>query len=1492
MKTLYTKLVQLSVVFLFSLATFAQTNTSQLPAPKVNPFGSNVIQVGVIATTPYTNNQIPSTGNKDLQIETENGSFYFSLKKYKLTKEQVSNNFKSWLKLNDNYSFQQVSERTDDLGFTHINFQQLYKGFPIEGHIVMAHFKDGQATSINGQVADIENIETRQNISETKAVEIAKSYSKATKLINEYPVELLIAAIPTETGNEYRLVYKVRIDMAQPLTMCHVFIDATTGKVVNKIDLIAHADTPGTATTLYSGTQSITCDSYGGSYRLRENTRKIETYDATNSYFINGSGLAGYSDFITSSTTWQGVPRLNSFTISNIATSWWYTSFADEQPDLYIVVKNGSNQTVYSSGYYNNTYPTVTFSNLNIYLTTPPYTVEIWDYDAVGGNDFGGSYSINTNVGTFAWSGNGNNGYYNILSSGHPALDVHWGMEKTYDFYQSVFSRNSFDGNGSTIKNFLDPSDLGPFGTADPNNAAALPSPYNVMVYGYGAANLMNPVVGLDVEGHEFSHMVINNNGNGGLTYQGESGALNESFADIFGTSIEFYSGINADWTIGEGVMIPAPFMRSMSNPSTNSLLFPYNGNTLDLRQPDTYQGNFWINPSSSQDNGGVHRNSGVQNLWFYLLSQGGSGTNDLGNSYTVTGIGINQARQIAYRNLTNYLTPSSNYLASFYGSLQAAEDLYGNPSTQYDAVRAAWYAVGIGSNPYTYCSGQTWLTASSGTVTDGSGNANYNDNSNCKWVIAPPGATQITINFTQFNLEVGYDTVFVYGGTDTTGTPLTYTGTTLPPTLQTPVGLGAVCIKFKSDISINGTGWSFYYTTTGVTPTCSGGTVLSSSSGTFNDGSGSGNYANNQTCAWYIAPPCATSVTLSFSAFNTELGYDGIIAFDDLNQSNVILNTSGTTIPSAITSNTGTMLVYFISNSYQTFPGFTANYTSTGSAYCSGTTNLNTSDYGTITDGSGANNYCNNMNCQWLIQPPQATTVTLNFNSFDVEPASPDGQTIPDAVEVYNGTTMAAPLLGRFSGNNLPPSVSSTGGSMLVRFYSDLETTAQGWSANYTSTSNPYCNGQTTLTAPSGNFSDGSGTNQYANNTTCSWLIQPPNAATITLSFVAFSTELNNDGVIVYDGANNTTPILGQFSGTNLPSSVTSTGGSMFVEFLSGVSVRGDGWTANYTSTQNAVAPVASFSADNTSICPGNCINFTDNSTNTPTAWSWSFPGSNTPTSTVKNPSNICYPNTGTYSVTLTASNSAGGNTSTINSYITVNPLPTTPSINVTPSTFVCQGQTTTLTVSNPCAGCNYTWSPTFQTGTTIQNTSTATFSVSASNNCGQVTSNSVSIIVNPLPPTPTITNNSGLLTSSSASGNQWYFNGSPLSSQTSQSLSPTQSGNYYVIVTDGNGCTSGQSNTINFTMTGIDDNSKTSVSIYPNPSTGLLYIQFSESEKNVLLELFDVEGKKVLKQHLKEIVSGQLQSLSIAELPNGIYQLKLSANSITTNHRIILTK
>jgi Zn-dependent metalloprotease len=1145
----------LIILVLLTFSTICLGQSKSFPIPNVvNPFKSKTNQDAINTVSPDGKGSRAYLPQQEVKIKTTKGSFYSNLKKEKVDSKSVGTNINSWFNLNDNHSFQKKSERTDDLGLTHINYQQQYKGIPIDGCVVMTHLKDGETKSVNGQVAEFSAIDINSTITPERAEELSKEYLKVTNLLNTYPIELLIARIPIADSVNYILAYKVRIDASQPFLMRNVYVNAKTGSIIKVVNLIASGDITGTANTYYRGNQSITFDSYLTAYRLRESARKIETYNAANATFTAGTGFAGYSDFVNTTTTWTGVPQLSSFSISSVAQNWWYSVFADELPDLYIKVKDGANQTVYTSGYINNTNPPVTFSNLNILLINPPYKVELWDYDAANSDDFGGSYAITTNVGTQSWSGNGNGGTCVINNSSNPALDVHWGMEKTYDFYLNAFGRNSYDGLGSVIKNFVNPNSSISDGL--PNNAFAISSPYNVMVFGMGDGVEMNPVVGLDVEGHEYSHMVINNNGNGGLTYQGESGALNESFADIFGTCVEFYAlGGSANWTIGENVMVSAPFLRSMANP---------NGG----QQPDTYKGQYWTNTLNlDDDEGGVHTNSGVQNFWFYLLCQGGSGTNDIGNAYSVTGIGITQARQIVYKNLTTYLPPNATYLDAFNGSLQATQDLYGNPSAQYSAVRAAWYAVGIGNDPNNYCGGTTKLTAPSGTITDGSGTANYGNNAKCRWVITPAGATKITLNFTNFDTEAGYDSVIVYNGPDITYPKLmTWWGNTLPPTINSTGG--ALCIRFSSDENNTAAGWSVNYTTTGITPTCSGMTILSTPTGAFDEGSGIGNYGNNQLCYWYIAPPCASTVTLSFSAFNTENGYDGIVVYDGLDGTNQLAVLTGSSLPTPVTSNTGQMLVVFISDYSTTAQGFTANYVSTGSAYCTGTNLLNTSDYGTITDGSGSNNYCNNLNCQWLIQPPQATSVTLKFTAFDLEVASSDGKSIYDAVEIYDGTTTGSTLIGRFSGSNIPPAVTSSGGSMLVRFYSDLDVAKQGWSAYYTSTSTSYCSGTSNLTAISGTFSDGSGTNQYGNNSQCSWLIQPTNASSITLSFSEFNTELNYDGVIVYDGANNTSPVLGKFTGTNLPTAVTSTGGSMFVEFLSDPAVRANGWTANYTST------------------------------------------------------------------------------------------------------------------------------------------------------------------------------------------------------------------------------------------------------------------------------------------------------------------------------------
>ncbi|KMQ64720.1 hypothetical protein ACM46_10800 [Chryseobacterium angstadtii] len=282
-----------------------------------------------------------------------------------------------------------------------------------------------------------------------------------------------------------------------------------------------------------------------------------------------------------------------------------------------------------------------------------------------------------------------------------PPVEVHWGMKNAYDYYMARHNRKSYDGNGAKIDNYYN-FDFGGFtGGA---NAAALDTPLYggivCMLYGNGTLfggliTLMNPVVGIDVAGHEYSHLIIGRNGLGGLNYQSESGAINESIADMMGTAIEFYSGGTPNWTIGEGIPVPpfftSSYMRNMSDPN----------NVDPGPQPDTYNGTYWAstaNPDANNDYGGVHTNSGVGNYWFYLLSQGGSGTNDIGNAFNVTGITIEKAEKIIYRALVNYMTPNTTYMDAYNFTKQAVTDLYGASSNEQQQNVKAWYAVGIGN--------------------------------------------------------------------------------------------------------------------------------------------------------------------------------------------------------------------------------------------------------------------------------------------------------------------------------------------------------------------------------------------------------------------------------------------------------------------------------------------------------------------------------------------------------------------------------------------------------------------------------------------------------------------------------------------------------------------------------------------------------------------------------------------------------------------------
>lgn len=267
------------------------------------------------------------------------------------------------------------------------------------------------------------------------------------------------------------------------------------------------------------------------------------------------------------------------------------------------------------------------------------------------------------------------NNYWDSLSTNGDgaAYSAHWGAEMTYDYYLLKHNRNSYNNAGAVLKSYVHYS-------SNYNNAFWNGS---VMTYGDGNGTTFSPLTSLDVCGHELTHGVTQFAS--GLVYSYQSGALNESFSDIFGTAVEFFADtLGADWIIGEDCYTPATpgdGIRYMNNPNLAG-------------DPDTYLGTNWY--SGSGDNGGVHTNSGVQNFWFYLLCVGGIGTNDFGFNYNVAAIGMTKAAAIAYRTNEVYLTSGSQYADARNYSLQAAADLYGPCSPEQYAVKNAWDAVGV----------------------------------------------------------------------------------------------------------------------------------------------------------------------------------------------------------------------------------------------------------------------------------------------------------------------------------------------------------------------------------------------------------------------------------------------------------------------------------------------------------------------------------------------------------------------------------------------------------------------------------------------------------------------------------------------------------------------------------------------------------------------------------------------------------------------------
>jgi Zn-dependent metalloprotease len=215
------------------------------------------------------------------------------------------------------------------------------------------------------------------------------------------------------------------------------------------------------------------------------------------------------------------------------------------------------------------------------------------------------------------------------------------------------------------------------------------------MVYGDGDGVIFTRFTkSVDVVGHELTHGVVQFTS--ALEYFGESGALNEHFADVFGTLVKQYrrrqTAKSADWLIGKEILVPAPTrtaLRSMKAPGTGYQNDPDLG---DDPQPSHYRDRY----RGSADNGGVHINSGIANHAFYLAIEGGTNrTSGLGVQ-GVGGASREQIERVFYRAFTQLMPANATFATARAATIQASVDLFGGNSAANRAVTQAWTAVGV----------------------------------------------------------------------------------------------------------------------------------------------------------------------------------------------------------------------------------------------------------------------------------------------------------------------------------------------------------------------------------------------------------------------------------------------------------------------------------------------------------------------------------------------------------------------------------------------------------------------------------------------------------------------------------------------------------------------------------------------------------------------------------------------------------------------------
>lgn len=602
-----------------------------------------------------------------------------------------------------NSEFQLFFDETDELGMRDMDYQQYINGIKVENCALYVHSKNGFITLVNGDILPLSKVPQKPNrIGPKKAVRIATGQDSIAR-----PIQQVIIHMLNKEGNyDFYTTYKVITEYEE------IYVDCSNGDIIQSLPLFQNS-TSCQVQTRYNGLQSISCEtSNAGKYILRNDSKNLRTlYANYNPY--TGPMPADRYNYTNSTTNWSG-NYLTSVVVNAVHNEgWWNPLVGDASPDLYIKITDANGNLLYVSDYKEDCgsktpfFVTFRISKMIEVPTNGGIKIEVWDED-LGDDTKGSTITLaNNTIGTHSWGNSTfNTEGYCVISQWHPAMDVQWGLEKTWEFYNTEFNHQGFDGNNALTRAILhSPENVANIEVEiknldmHPNNAFAHDEDDVAGAYlFFGIGNERGEsMVDLNCVTHEFTHLVTAYRPKGKLVYQGESGAINEGYSDAMAVSAEARLTGSVNWLYGHGVQMLGidnkvyNYCRNLANPKAGGPEGP---------KPDTYGKTNWYDPtdtSEKNDKGGVHVNNSIFTHWFYILCEGKIGVNDNQQSYSVSPIGLDKALKIIWRMHRKYLPAQSTFAVARKYAIQSAKDLYPTDKSVEKAVTDAWYAVGVG---------------------------------------------------------------------------------------------------------------------------------------------------------------------------------------------------------------------------------------------------------------------------------------------------------------------------------------------------------------------------------------------------------------------------------------------------------------------------------------------------------------------------------------------------------------------------------------------------------------------------------------------------------------------------------------------------------------------------------------------------------------------------------------------------------------------------